>query len=95
MSNSNIRIRACHQPIWYQVFGRIEHIRGNLIQNLAFEGNLPGHDHVERGQSVARYHHQIFIGYVVYFSYFAFVYPFLVWKVKVCVVNGIHTIESK
>ena len=72
------RVGRCLLPVGDDVGGRIEELRSNLIEDLPFEGDTLGQNHIECRDTVGSDHHETVIADEIHITYFAVVHPCLI-----------------
>ena len=77
------RIGSRQFPVGANIGGRIEELRCDLAQHLAFVGDALRQDHVKRRDAVGGYHDQYFVVDVIDIAYFPVIHTFLSGKMEV------------
>src|SRR5574344_2117190 len=83
ITNSHIRIRHSHLPIWQDILSRIQKLSSNKIQNLPLIWNALRQNHIKRRNSISHHHYQVLAVYIIDITNFANIFPNLSRKRKI------------
>ena len=90
VAHSDHRIRGSNFPVRKDIRSSIQELGSYLIENLAFERNSLGKDHIECGNPVGNHHYQILAVNIIDITDFPDVFADLSGKIEIGLYNCIH-----